>query len=296
MNTVSPGRAVPASSDMSRCALAPLTDAGSMGDVIRALGHLLVDGAAADLIPVTPWRLRENTTLFHEGAAVQQLYVLSSGSLKCVKTLADGYEQVLFFAHPGELLGFEALHSGIHPASVVALEDAVLFGLPVHDLPTLQDTLPSLRESLHLALSRQLSRLSDTAEMMAAVASDARLACFLLGWSARMAQTGQSPHRLHFCMGRRDIASLLGLAHETVSRSFTLLADAGLLSVNNRDIEILDVAGLKLRAAHTRGMCLGRGAKKHAVLNHGPVGNNSKPSPLKQQPEPWHGSLLALQE
>lgn len=293
MNTVSSGHV---SWALNRTPVAPLSETATMADVIRTLGHSLDDGSEAGLMPVTPWRLRENATLLHEGGLSQQLYVLSSGSLKCVKTLEDGYEQVLFFAHRGELLGFEALHSGTQPASVVALEDAVLFALPVPDLPKLQETLPSLREALHHALSRQLSRVSETAEMMAAVASDARLARFLLGWATHMAQVDQSPHRLHFGMGRRDIASLLGVAHETVSRSFTLLADAGLLRVNNRDIEILDLEGLKLRAANTRGVCAGRGSSKPGALNQCPVATPFSPSPQKRQAVPWHGSLLALQD
>jgi CRP/FNR family transcriptional regulator len=40
-------------------------------------------------------------------------------------------------------------------------------------------------------------------------------------------------------MSRRDIASLPGVSHETVSRSFTALADWGCLRVEFREIEIL---------------------------------------------------------
>ena len=53
-------------------------------------------------------------------------------------------------------------------------------------------------------------------------------------------------------MGRRDIASMLGVAHETVSRSFTALAVARLIHVNDRDVEILDMDGLKAYSRSTR--------------------------------------------
>jgi CRP/FNR family transcriptional regulator len=89
--------------------------------------------------------------------------------------------------------------------------------------------------------------------MMAAVASDVRLARFLLWMSARMEEAGQSPRRLLLRMCRRDIASLLGVAHETVSRSFTTLADAGLLTVQNREVDILDLPALRGVARSTRG-------------------------------------------
>jgi CRP/FNR family transcriptional regulator len=53
-------------------------------------------------------------------------------------------------------------------------------------------------------------------------------------------------------MGRRDIASMLGVAHETVSRSFTALAAARLIHVSDRDVEILDMDGLKAYSRNTR--------------------------------------------
>jgi CRP/FNR family transcriptional regulator len=68
-----------------------------------------------------------------------------------------------------------------------------------------------------------------------------------------MADRGQSPRRLLLRMNRRDIANHLGLAHETISRSFRLLVDRGWLRVDNREVEILDLDGLKRCARSTRG-------------------------------------------
>lgn len=97
-----------------------------------------------------------------------------------------------------------------------------------------------------------MARAIDLVEMMAPVAAEA-LARFLLWLSAWMAQRGQSPRRLLLRMSRRDIASLFGVSHETVSRSFTALADWGSLCVEIREIEILDPAKLRACARNTRG-------------------------------------------
>jgi CRP/FNR family transcriptional regulator len=199
------------------------------------------------------WRIREDATLLREGPATQTLHVVRSGSLKCLKTLEDGYEQVLSLAQPGDLLGFEALHCGRQPVTAVALEDTTAYALSTRELPGLRAHCPVLHDALQLALSRQLLRAAETTEMMAAVASDVRLARFLLWMSSRMAELGQSPRRLRLRMCRRDIASLLGVAHETVSRSFGTLAEAGFLKVDNREVELLDIARLQARARITRG-------------------------------------------
>jgi len=45
---------------------------------------------------------------------------------------------------------------------------------------------------------------------------------------------------------------MLGVAHETVSRSFTALAMNRLIHVSDRDVEILDMDGLKTYSRSTR--------------------------------------------
>jgi CRP/FNR family transcriptional regulator len=207
--------------------------------------------AAGFALPV--WRARNGVELLHEGAAAEAVHVVRSGSFKCVKTSEDGYEQVLSFAGPGEVLGFEAISRGHHTASVIALEDSTAFTLPLRELDAWRQRFPSLDHALQFALSRQLARGADVAEMMAAVAAETRLARFLVWLSACMAERGQSPRRLYLRMSRRDIASLLGVAHETVSRSFSALADWGCLRVDNREVEILDEAALRACTRGTRG-------------------------------------------
>ncbi len=243
-----------ARSGASRCRLLPLPGQGSVAELLRLMGLDCVptatDGSA---ISASLWRVRRHTVLFHEGARSDCLYVVRSGSFKCVKTLEDGYEQVLGLAQVGELLGFESLHGGRQPSAAVALEESTVYVLPARELRDPQRRGPLLDAALHHALVDKLMRAAETAEMMSAVASDVRLARFLLWLSERMGQAGQSRRRLSLHMGRRDIASLLGVAHETVSRSFTTLSDCGYIRVDIRDVEILDFDGLRARARTTRG-------------------------------------------
>jgi len=238
---------------VQRCAVTASASAG-LGDLVRALGRdAPVGGPVSADLEVGVWRVRTGAALLHEGADADSVHVVRSGSFKCVKTSEDGYEQVLAFAGPGEVLGFEALSRGCHTATVVALEDSTVFSLPLRELDHWRQRAPALDRALQFALSRQLARAGDVAEMMAAVAAETRLARFLVWLSSCMAERGQSPRRLYLRMSRRDIASLLGVAHETVSRSFTALADWGCLRVDNREVEILDEAALRACTRGTRG-------------------------------------------
>jgi CRP/FNR family transcriptional regulator len=236
-----------------RCAVMPASAPGPLSDLLRLLG-IDAGGVLTDpdfSIPL--WRVRSGATLLHEGAQAECLHVVRSGTFKSLKTSEDGYEQVLGFAGVGEVLGFEALCRSQQPMSAVALEDSSVYALPVRQLDGWRQGSAALDHALQFALSRQLARVGEITEMMAAVAAEVRLARFLVWLSSRMAECGQSPRRLRLRMSRRDIASLLGVAHETVSRSFGSLVEWGYLRVDNREVEILDLDGLKAFKRSTRG-------------------------------------------
>lgn len=226
---------------------------GTISDLLRVMGvsQDVTQREPALTLPV--WRVRSGAVLLHEGAVADFLQVVRSGTFKSLRTLEDGYEQVLSFAGPGDVLGFDALCSGHHASSVVALEDSTVFAVPLRELDHWRQHCTPLDQALQFALSRQLARAGQVAEMMAPVASEVRLARFLVWQSVSMAERGESPRRLYLRMSRRDIASLLGVAHETVSRSFTALVDWGCLRVDNREVEILDADRLRACAHNTRG-------------------------------------------
>lgn len=196
--------------------------------------------------------LRAGASLFHEGQAAQTLHAVRSGQFKVFRTQQDGYEQVLGFPGRGELLGLAALGAGQHATGAVALEDASVYTIGAASLAMLGQRLPGFQQRLLEVLSQLLAERTELAELMAAVASDVRLARFLVQCANRAAGRGQSPRRLRLRMSRRDIGSYLGLAHETVSRALRALSREGLVRVEHRDVEILDGAALARFALSTR--------------------------------------------
>lgn len=239
---------------LRRCGLMPTAGGGSLADLVRLMGGEADGTPVPGEVTVPLWRVRAGATLFHEGAHSEHLYVVRSGTFKCFTMLEDGYEQVLGFAGPAEVLGFEAQCRGRQSLSAVALEESSVHALPLQELERWRHRCPALDRALMRTLSRQFAHAAAMVEMMAAVAAEVRLARFLVWLSSRMAELGHSPRRLLLRMSRRDIGSLLGVAHETVSRSFGTLADWGYLRVRNREVEILDLPGLKACTHCTRGL------------------------------------------
>ena len=133
-----------------------------------------------------------------------------------------------------------------------ALEDSTVYVIPKSSLALIRRSVPAFELELQRAACVALARSNDLVDIMAAVSSEVRLARFLLQLSRQMSTKGLSPRRFLLRMGRRDIASMLGVAHETVSRSFTALAMSCLIHVSDRDVEILDMDGLKAYSRSTR--------------------------------------------
>lgn len=228
-------------------AVAGTAERHRMLDLLHLMGAQVNEVAPADALePITLRRLSAGVALFHEGAGADFVYVVRTGSFKTFHTTEDGYEQVLAFAGRADVLGFDAVCLGYHPTAVVALEDSAVYVLPMPKFFTLVQRIAVLDRAVHWAVSRQLCQRSELADLMAGVtAAEVRLARFLLLLSRRAAASGQPALRIHLAMSRRDIASYLGLTHETISRSFGALAEWGYVVVKRREIEILDVVGLK---------------------------------------------------
>lgn len=218
---------------------------------------------------VTLRRLRAGEVLVHEGQRLDTLYVVGAGSLKLFVVEGDGFEQVSGFVLRGDVVGLDACITGRHPYGAVALEDTTVALLSsryvLNDMASQSVEVPVLRQ----AVLRELRLHADVQHMMAPTNAEVRVARFLIHFARRQGAMGFSQRHFRLPMNRRDMASYLGLAHETISRSLTLLAQADYLRVEQREVEILDPDRFAAMAHATRGASIcadfKRGARGRTV-------------------------------
>lgn len=222
-------------------------------DLLRWMGLAHEVGPRSDQVVFPMRRVRTGTLVTHEGAPFESLYFISAGTFKSVHTDPDGYELVQGFLGRGDVIGLDGLSDGAYGGDSVALEDATVAMASFRELLNAGREVPALEHLIFLASGREIRRKNMTLEVMAAVGAEVRLARFLLQLINRQAELGYSARCMVLRMSRRDIASHLGIAHETVSRSLTALADWGYIDVRHREIEILDGDGLERFKRVTRG-------------------------------------------
>lgn len=217
------------------------------------LGVSARDWAPCGIPPFAKVRLNAGRTLFYEGARMNAVYLVSAGQAKALRTEDDGYEQVCDFMGCGDLLGIESLAAGVYGHSAVALTPMTLWAIPSLAIPDLCSRLPGFDHQIKLHLCRAISRLTSLVWQMSATTAERRLARFIVLTSKDAQCRGVTSVRIHFEMNRRDIASYLGLAHESVSRALSNLSARQLISVDRRNVNVLDMDAIVSFSRSTRG-------------------------------------------
>ena len=189
--------------------------------------------------------LKKGDFLYRVGDPLSALYAVSSGSIKTSELAHDGDIQITGFHLPGELLGIDAISTDLHPCDAVALETTVVCELPMDKLEQLARDIPSLQRQLLRVLSREIVQDENLLMMLGKMNAEARLAACLVSFSERFERLGHSGTKFKLSMSRQDLGDYLGLALETVSRLFSRFQDEGLIRVEGRHIQLLNLTGLR---------------------------------------------------
>lgn len=218
----------------------------TLRDLCLPLGLEADDMQKLEAIVHTRGPIRAGEHLFREGDGFQALYAVKTGALKTYTIDNQGREHVLGFHIAGELAGLDGIHANRNRCNAVALQTTSVCALPFARLEQIVHEVPGLQSQILRVMSRELSA---SAQLATDHTAEERLAAFLLGLSRRYARRGLVPNLLTLPMPRRDIASHLRLATETVSRLFARLQDDGVLRVRRREVEILDLPALEVLGA-----------------------------------------------
>src|ERR1700752_2508941 len=81
--------------------------------------------------------------------------------------------------------------------------------------------------------------------LLGTLSAEARLASFLLDLSERFGRLGYSRTAFALRATRQEIGSYLGLKLETVSRTLSAFAAAGLVDIDRRKVVLRDAIGLR---------------------------------------------------
>ena len=94
-------------------------------------------------------------------------------------------------------------------------------------------------------MCNEMNRSHDMVLTLGSLKSEQRVAMFILNMVDRLGKLGYSTTEFVLRMTREEIGIYLGLTLETVSRLLSRFAREGLIEIKQREVKIIDRAGLK---------------------------------------------------
>jgi len=197
--------------------------------------------------------LTPGESLMWEGEDSVLVANVIDGVLKLSTGTEDGREQIVGVVYPSDFIGRPFGSTSGH--GVTALTEARVCVFSRRDFDAFAREHPALE---HKLLQRTLAELDRTRRWMLLLgrkSAGEKVASFLLEMSERLVQPGcdhmtELPlRRFSLPFSRQQVADVLGLTIETVSRQFTRLKADGLVDLpSRREVVILDRESLAAEA------------------------------------------------
>lgn len=226
-------------SEMSRCADCPARDVGFCSrlpqplrdrfrEAVRPSGSDRLKGEEG--IPLTGW----------------DVAVVARGTLAVKNTFEDGRRAISDLLFPGELIHFDSggTRRGRH---ITTSSDFQVCLVPQLDAAFEPDDCHCLERFVRTDAIAHIEELREMIAALARLGPKERLAHLLLGLRERLNSEGKT---IRLPLSRNDIADVIGIRVETVSRAFLELERTGLIRRRGpKTIDILDVDTLAQVAA-----------------------------------------------
>lgn len=207
--------------------------------------------------------VRKGQTLVREGDDSLAVANIVDGAFKLTSSLEDGREQIIGMSFPADFIGRP--FGETHEYSVTALSDARLCVFSRADFEHFARRHPDLEHRLLETTLMELDRARRWMLLLGRKTAAERVASFLIEISERLTAIDDDIEDIDdsrhggdavqsiargpvfpLPFGRQQIADILGLTIETVSRQLTLFKKRGLIELPDRGhVRICDIARLR---------------------------------------------------
>jgi CRP-like cAMP-binding protein len=197
--------------------------------------------------------LRRGEMLFLSGEVAKGLFVVIRGKIRAFQQDEDGREQVMHVDAAGAVLGdVPVFDDGPYPASAISEVDADVLFIEKSDVRGLCLKYPWLALAALKLMAGKVRRHAKLVEALSLHEVGQRLALFLLTEAQSTIFPAGGPMAFRLCLSNHEIASRIGSVRDVVSRAFTRLKHDGLIAMEDREVTILDLQGLKRYAVNAR--------------------------------------------
>ncbi|WP_312900366.1 response regulator [Chryseobacterium taichungense] len=183
---------------------------------------------------------KKKQIIYYEGDAANAVYLIISGAVKTTKMTDGGKEFMMGVYSKEDYFGITSLFAGNeYKETAEVLEDATVCSVPRDIIDQLLYKYPDIAQKFINILAHNVLAHEEQLLQLAYFSVRKRMAEVLLKLHAKY------PHTDSFEISRENLASMAGMAIETVSRILSDFKDENLLDRNAGKITILDVLRLQ---------------------------------------------------
>ncbi|WP_298553282.1 Crp/Fnr family transcriptional regulator [uncultured Algibacter sp.] len=178
-----------------------------------------------------------------EGAPVNGLFFIKSGTVKVFRTGINGREQIVRFAKPCEIIGHRGFGTQeYYSIGAIALQDSELHYFSKEHLQEALLENPKFTYDMMLFYANELNRSENKVKSISQMTVRERVIDTLLYIHRKF---GDLLGYINLPLSRKEYADYAGTTEEQVIRIFSALKKEGLITTRGKKISIVNVSKLK---------------------------------------------------
>lgn len=192
---------------------------------------------------------RKQEVIFYADDPGTALFILKSGMVKISVMDKDLREVILKLLYPGDFFGEMALLDGQHrSATVTAIERSEAVVLDREAFLSILRQKPELILTMLLTVCRRLRQTDEKIRSLVFADAYGKVAETLLRLINEKGERGDDGVSIELPFSTKDLASLVGITRQTLSKVLKEYQRAGVIKMLRRQIHILDEARLQREA------------------------------------------------
>ena len=187
-------------------------------------------------------KFNKGDEIFREGDRSNNIYLILKGVAKCYKMDEDGKELITSLNKADEFLGITSFADNtLHQETATAVEDMEIAGIAKSELKEILQHNQNVSIELMELLTENIMDIKEQLLQMAYSSVRKKTAQTLLQFSEILNKDKQGPIRI----SRSDLASVAGIATESLIRTLSGFKREGLIAIEGRNIRITDLDALQ---------------------------------------------------
>ena len=184
----------------------------------------------------------KDASIYKEGNNSNYIYLINKGLIKCHKLDEQGKQLTTALYKEDDLFGYTSFSQNLaYQESATAIQKTELVGLSKKTLTGVLNKNHKVTLELIELLTEDLAVVKDQLLQMAYSSVSKKTAKTILMFAEKLNRKPED----HIKISRNDLASVAGIATETLIRTMSSFKKQGLIEIEGRTIRILDLEKLK---------------------------------------------------